>query len=201
MSDHLSALQLDEVAAGGAAHPHLTSCAECTAKLEALKKQNAVVMAMPQARALESKLMAQHVAKPLAAPMRALLVLAPLAASLLLFFLWPKPPVDEDGRIKGAPMVMLLDSKGSTVTSAKVGDELSLALRFSGDQPRKVAVFAIDATGKKESLWAGEVKPGEKSVITKLQVTPGNVEVVAEFSPPALRVGAVESASTKLEVK
>ncbi|MFT3707587.1 MAG: hypothetical protein QM817_07940 [Archangium sp.] len=205
MSDHLSALQLDELAAGGVPDAHLNSCTECTAKFEALKKQNEAVLAMPQARALESKLISQHVAKPLAAPMRALLVLAPLAASLLLFFLWPKDSIEEENRIKGAPMVMLLDAKGATVTTAKVGDALSLALKFSGTEKRKVTVFAADTSGKREQLWSGDVQPNERAVISTLQVTPGDVEVIAEFGPPAsqsLRVGVQPIiVSTKLEVK
>lgn len=208
MTDHLSAFQLDEQATGSAIDPHLASCAECTAKLEALKKRNAAFLARGDARSLEAKLIEKHVAPPPSRVSRAVLMLAPLAAAVLLFVVWPKSevsdPVDGD-RVKGAPLVMLLDAKGATTTSAVVGDELTLAVRFSGTEARKVTVTAVDASGKREELWTGSVLPNERAVISKLKVTPGSVEVIADFAPPAsqsLRVGvAHDVASTKLEVK
>ncbi|MBL8912169.1 MAG: hypothetical protein JNM17_15870 [Archangium sp.] len=207
MSEHLSALQLDEQAMGSPANPHLASCGECTAKLEALKKQNAVFLARADAKSFEAKLLEKHVAPPPSRLSRVVLMIAPLAAAVLLFVVWPKadPVVDGGDRVKGAPLVMLLDARGAPVTTANVGDELSLALRFSGTEARKVTVSAIDANGKREELWSGSVPPNERAVISKLKVTPGNVEVVADFAPPpsqSLRVGVThDTASTKLEVK
>jgi hypothetical protein len=201
---HLSALQLDEQLTGAPPDAHLETCAECRRRLEQAKRDHAALLARPAARALEAKLLERHAARPLSAPLRTVLWLAPLAASLLLFFAWPRGADDGD-RVKGAPMVMLLDDKGVAVTSARVGDALSLAVRFSGAEPRQVTVVAVDATGKRDKLWAGSVRPNERVALSQLVVTPGNVEVIAEFAPPAsqaLRVGvAPVTASTRLEVK
>lgn len=205
MSEHLSALQLDEQASGAAVDPHLASCAECTARLEVLKQQRAAFLARADAQAFAQKLVTRHAAPPPSRASRAFLLLAPLAASLLIFFLWPRGEPGDGQRIKGAPMVMLLDARGTPVTTARVGDELSLALRFSGNEPRQVTVTVIAADGKREPLWSGAVQPNERAVPTRLVVTPGNVEVIADFAPPAsqaLRVGvAHDLASTKLEVE
>lgn len=206
MSEHLSALQLDEQATGALADPHLATCPECTEKLDALKKQNAAFLARKDAKAFEAQLLdAQVMAAPPSRLMRVALMIAPLAAALLVFFLWPRTEPVQSDQVKGAPMVMLLDAKGDVVTAAKVGDKLSLALRFSGSEPREVTVSAVDASGKREELWKGTVAPNERAVISKVVVTPGDVEITADFAPPAsqgLRVGARrDSATTRLEVR
>lgn len=175
MSEHLSALQLDEIAAGLAAAPeHLTGCAPCTQRLEALQAQHAAFLARPEAKRQLERLAPAPTRRSV---VRWLAVAAPLAAGLALLLAWPgEQPSD---RIKGAPTVMLLDEQGTPVTRARVGQTLTLAVGSAGFT--KVRVFAIDAAGAREDLFAGPVAAGARVPLRQLEVTPGNVSVVAEF--------------------
>jgi len=175
VSEHLSALQLDEIVAGLAPAPeHLARCADCSARLEALRQESAAFLSRPEA-------MAQLARLAPAPPPRSFLRLAalavPLAAGLAIFLAWPKAPVED--RIKGAPTVVLLDVSGNAVTHAAPGTKLTLAVG-SGGFPR-VRVFAIDAQGNKESLYSGPVASGARVPLSQLEVTPGDVTVTAEF--------------------
>lgn len=174
MSEHLSALQLDEIAAGLAQPPeHVTGCAVCAKKLESLRAQHAAFMERAEAKL--------QVAKLTAPPNRsfwriAAAVAVPLAAAFAIFFLVPR---DDGTRIKGAPTVMLLDAKGTAVTSAKPGDKLTLAVGSGG--ATKVKVSADDGHGRKDVLFDGPIAAGARVPLMELEVTPGDVTVTAEF--------------------
>lgn len=169
MSEHLSALALDEIASGLApASEHVTSCAQCAAALTALRAQNAAFLARPEARAQQARL---------APSRRSMLWLAPaLAAGVALFVFWPNAPTE---RIKGSPTVVLLDAAGNEVTRASEGQRLTLAVGGAGASSVKVS--AVDANGKREPLFAGEIAPGPRVPVMELEVTPGDVTVIAEF--------------------
>lgn len=174
MSEHLTALQLDEVVAGlGEAPPHLATCAQCLARVAALKAQSAAFLARPEAkRQLEA--LSPPPRRSLMAPILALAA----AAAIALFFAWPREVPEE--RLKGAPSVVLLDSAGNTVTHASPGSRLTLAVGAAGFQ--RVEVFAIDAAGKKEPLYSGKVAAGARVPLAQLEVTPGDVTVTAVFA-------------------
>jgi hypothetical protein len=190
VSDHLSALQLDEIVAGLAPPPeHLAGCAECTARVEVLRKESAAFLARPEAKAQLAQLLP---APPRRSFLRVLAVAVALAAGLAIFLAWPKAPVED--RIKGAPTVVLLDVAGNAVTHAAPGTTLTLAVG-SGGFPR-VRVFAVDAQGKKEPLFAGPVAAGARVPLRQLEVTPGDVTVTAEFESDTEQ----QSASVRLAV-
>ena len=176
MSEHLSALQLDEIAAGLAPAPeHLAGCAECGQRLEALRKERAAFLARPEAKRQLERLAPAPERRSF---LRVLAIVVPLAAGLALFFAWPRTPPVED-RIKGAPTVVLLDGSGTAVTHAAPGTKLTLAVG-TGGFPR-VRVFSLDAQGKKEPLYSGPVAAGARVPLMQLEVTPGDVTVTAEF--------------------
>jgi len=181
---HLSALELDEIAAELAPRPpHLDDCQACRDRLAALQQANAAILARPEANSLAARLVAQHSAPPARRAPPALLFLAPLAASLLLFFAWPRPAPDTE-RLKGAAIIVLLDAKGEVVTRAKVGEQLDVAVRFDAEQAAKVTVFAQTPGGERAQLFSGQVEPRDRRVLTKVEVTPGDVELTADFERP-----------------
>lgn len=190
MSEHLSALQLDEVVAGLAAAPeHLSACPACSGKLESLRAQSAAFLQRPQAK---RQLEALAPAPQRRSFLRVLAIAAPLAAGLALFFSLPHdPPVD---RIKGSPTVILLDEAGNSVTSAAAGSKLTLAVGAAGFE--RVEIFAVDAEGKKEPLYSGPVAAGARVPLTQLEVTPGDVTVTAVFA----REAQTQSVSVRLSV-
>ena len=176
MSEHLSALQLDEVVAGlGEPPAHLASCAQCAARLSALKAESAAFLARPEAK---KQLEVLAPAPPRRLSLVPIVALA-AAAAVALFFAWPRGGAPED-RIKGAPSVVLLDAAGNSVTHASPGSRLTLAVGGAGFQT--VEVFATDAEGKKESLYSGNVAAGARVPLTQLEVTPGDVTVTAVFA-------------------
>lgn len=190
MSEHLSPLQLDELAAGLApAPPHLAECPACTDRLAKLQAQNAAFLARPEAKA---QLEGLAPAPPRRSVVRWLALAAPLAAGLALFLAWPEQPRED--RLKGSPTVVLLDEQGVVVTRAKVGQKLTLAVGGAGF-PR-VLVYAVDAQGARTQLYAGELAAGARVPLMQLEVTPGTVDVFAEFKDD----GRAATAHVKLEV-
>ena len=192
MSEHLSALQLDEVAAEAGPLPeHLATCALCLQKVEVLRAESLGFLSRPEARRQLEKL-APAPAKR-SSFLRVLAVALPLAAGLALFLNWQRAPVED--RIKGSPTVMLLDEKGDAVTQAAPGTKLTLVVGAAG-YPR-VEVFAIDAAGQRLPLFAGNVAPGARVPLMQLEVTPGDVTVTAVFERDDHQT---QSASVRLTV-
>ena len=174
MSEHLSSLRLDEIAAGLVLPPaHLASCEDCTRGLELLQKERAAFLARPEAARQLEKLAPLPQRRSF---LRVLVIAVPLAAGLALFLTWPRGPEE---RIKGSPTVMLLNEAGNVVTHASPGEKLTLAVGSAGF-PR-VEVFASDARGNKEPLYSGDVASGALVPLTRLEVTPGDVTVTAVF--------------------
>jgi hypothetical protein len=190
MNEHLSALQLDEIVAGLNPAPlHLAGCAECSQRVEALKKESAAFLARPEARAQLERLSPAPQRRSF---LRVLAIAVPLAAGLALFFAWPRPGVED--RIKGAPTIALLDEAGNAVTHAAPGRKLTLAVGAAGF-PR-VTVTAVDASGKIDALYSGPVAAGARVPLMQLEVTPGDVTVTAVFERGAEK----QAASVRLAV-
>lgn len=200
MSEHLSALVLDEVAAGLAppaeAQTHLASCDDCRAKLETLKASREAVAASAKSKAVLQHLLTRTEAPAPKKGLRLVHVAAialPLAAVLALLVFNPIRPA-EDSRFKGAASVELLDAQGTPVTRAKVGDTLTLAVGGAGY--RYAAVVAVDGQGL-STLWPKDgttlapLEPGARVRLSSFTVTPGNVRLVAYFSSKELPLGKV----------
>lgn len=169
MSEHLSSLVLDEIAAGLAPTPeHVASCEQCAAALTNLRAQNAAFLARPEAKAQQARLVPSR---------RSMLWAVPaLAAGVALFVFWPN---ESTNRIKGAPTVVLLDTAGNEVTRANSGQRLTLAVGGAG--AASVTISAVDVNGKREQLFAGAIAPGARVPVMELEVTPGDVTVIADF--------------------
>jgi hypothetical protein len=185
---HLSALALDEVAAGLALQDddrlHLETCAECRAKRDALVSSNrALLSSRPAALTFEAL-------TPKRSPWRlALAVAVPLAAALALFLL--PQPTSTDSRLKGGFTLELLDRTGKPVHTAHPGAGLDLAVGGAG-APR-VAVFAIDAHRIVTPLFVGDLHGKALEKVAHLDVTPGDVTVLAVFSSPTASAKDVEA--------
>jgi hypothetical protein len=190
-TEHLSALELDEQATGAVVSPHLASCAECTAKVAARKAEAAAFLLRPDAKAMANAIVERHAKPETTRVPKLVLVLGPLAAALLLFFAWPRAeqPID---RIKGTAAVFLLDETGTPVTTAKPRQELVLAVRVPGDEHErvKVQVTSIEPDGGREALYGGTVEANGRAQLMKLEVTPGDVRLEAEFDRSGTRLKA-----------
>lgn len=174
MSEHLSSLQLDEIAAGLSSSDHLDDCAACSARLTKLKTQNAAFMAMPRAIDQQKTLMP--------AKRRTLLWLAPAMAAALALGIFVQRD-DASDRIKGSASMVLLDVKGDAVTEATPGQKLTLAVGGAG--AKSVKVIALDTDGKKDTIFSGPISTGARVPLMELEVTPGDVTLNAEFDDGA----------------
>lgn len=185
MSTHLSSLELDEASAGlpldAARSEHLSTCAECEQKLSSLRQANAALLASPRAQSTLRTL------QPKPAPRRwvAMVVAGGLAAAAAAVFLVTPRTSIEDGRLKGAATVQLLDASGNPVSRAQPGDSVTLAVGGAGHT--RVVVEAREAGQPWTPLWpsggaSGELQPGAQVRLSTFTVTPGSMELRATFS-------------------
>lgn len=190
-TEHLSALELDEQATGAPVSAHLASCPECTAKVEARKAEAAAFVLRPDSKAMANAIVERHAKPETTRIPKLVLVLGPLAAALLVFFAWPRPEQPTD-RIKGTAAVFLLDETGTPVTTAKPGQELVLAVRVPGGEHErvKVQITSIEPDGGREALYGGSVEANRSERLMKLEVTPGDVRLEAEFDRSGTRLEA-----------
>lgn len=184
MSDHLTSLQLDEIAAGLGTEPaHLGACPRCSKRLAELRAEHGAFLSRPEAK---RQMEALAPAPNRRSFIRFLGVAAPLAAGLAILLAWPRPPPED--RLKGAPALFLLDQAGRPVNQAAAGERLTLAVG-SGGFPR-VTVYAVAADGKQETLWSGPIQAGARVPLAQLEVTPGDVTLTAEFENGTQKVSA-----------
>lgn len=211
MSEHLSALVVDEAAAGLAlaaeAQAHLDGCASCREKVNAAKAEAAKVAAMPGAQRTLDALLAKTDAPPAKKPAPRWLTVAavalPLAAGLALLVFSPVLKGD-DSRLKGAPTVELIDAQGRAVTKAKPGDTLDLNVGGAGYG--YAVVVAVDGQGV-TTLWPAEggtlgaVQPGARVKLSSFTVTPGDVRLIAFFANEPKLLGKVTTPLVNAVVK
>lgn len=181
MSTHLSALVIDELAAGlenREAAEHLATCAECQQRLATVKQTHEAIWAMP---AFQQRLAAVKV--PDRRPwLRVVSIALPLAAALALFVFWPR---GDDVLLKGTPTVELLSNEKPVVV-AKPGDRVTLAVGGAG--ATHAIVFGVDASGAVTKLWpaggeAAPISPGARvSLDVSFEVTPGDLVLLGFFS-------------------
>lgn len=186
MTEHASALALDEVAAGlstGEALAHVQACPSCRARLAEVASGREAVLADPQLRKTFARL-------PEAPGRRrwAWLLAAPAVAALLFVAVRPEPGL----RAKGSAGIDLVAEPGHDAAAPRVGDRMEL--RLSSGNHRYVLVAAVDESGHATPLLhAGPVTearsaalaPGSR-VAVPLLVTAGAVRLVAALSDQPL---------------
>jgi hypothetical protein len=158
VSEHLSSLSLDEVAAGlSTGAPHLATCAECRARVAERQAFAAQFVARPRAK---QQLAAFAPPRPREHWLRVVVAVAvPLAAAIALVVLSPRGGVVEpepQTRLKGAPSVTLRDASGNAVTRASPGQQLTLSVGAPGFS--RVTVTARTHDGKAETLFSGGIE-------------------------------------------
>jgi hypothetical protein len=187
MTNHASALELDEAAAGlGSAEvrAHVEGCPDCKSRLAQAAASREEVMRDPRFRQTFAKLPAAR------APRRWIWLLAPAAAAVLLIVLRPSPAL----RAKGSASIELRSASGHDPSAPHVGDSLELRLASGGH--RYAVALAIDQAGKATVLWpsggerSGALSPGEHASVL-LRVTPGAVRIIAAFSDQPLTLDDV----------
>jgi len=220
MGEHLSALELDEAAAGltPPEAAHLQACAECQQKVASLKAAGELLRQKPvfaarlaevlqQAKAQEARSAPAVVAdeelsvsvravKALrSGPARWLVPAFALAAGFAAFVLWPAPHSDDGVRLKGAPTVQVLGADGKPTERVKAGEKVTLTVGGAG-RPQGL-VLSLDASGEIDVVWppqATHSAPVPAGASARLEppfeVTPGNVRLYAFFSDGPFELGA-----------
>ncbi|MBM4781544.1 MAG: hypothetical protein GQE15_28040 [Archangiaceae bacterium] len=184
MSPHLSALVIDELAAGlpsADAAAHLATCTECQQRLAAVKQASATISAMP---AFQQRLDAVTLGEPARRGpwLRLVSIALPVAAALALVVFWPR---GDDVLLKGAPTVELIANE-KPVMVAKPGDRVTLAVGGAG--ATHAIVFGVDASGTVTKLWpaggeAAPIAPGARvSLDVSFEVTPGDLVLLGFFT-------------------
>ena len=184
MTDHASALDLDEAAAGlagAAVHAHVEGCTACRTRLLQLQTAASEVRADARFRQTLARLPAR------AAPRRLWLgaAAAALAAAGVLVAVRPGAGM----RSKGGASLALIDAAGNRAADPKVGAVVEL--RISGGSHRFALAAAVEENGRAVPLWptaggkSGALGAGGRASV-RLQVTPGPVRVVAAFSDAPL---------------
>jgi hypothetical protein len=218
MSDHVSQLVLDELVVGlpvaAEAKAHVDSCADCTARLEALQKAKAdSIASFGYARTLA------RISAPSAAPSgwRWFWSLStPLVTAIAVFIFLGLHPPDGAGQLKGSASLRLLGSNGAAVSSVHPGAHVKLEVGAAGFTHG--LALGLEENGNVEQLWpeagADDRLPGTGIVTLprELEATPGSVTVYVLLSntaidaarakadlPAAVRAAAA-SVSQRLEV-
>lgn len=196
MADHLSDLQLDEVAAQLRPPPdHLSACQSCSERLDSLKQSRRAAIASPgyarTLRALEfGRVERRHPARMLffGAPALA----GALALALVVLGRAPTPAPEGGDRIKGSPSLELRLAGGETAESFAPGERVVLIARGAGLD--ELLVLA-GTDGELVQLWPTEgaasgALPSEGAVRLEpaFEVTPGDLSLHAVFSAEPLAV-------------
>lgn len=195
---HVSQLVLDELAAELATPPeakaHVDGCAECTARLAALKAARTAAAQTFGYSRTKARVTAERPPR-----WRELMpFIVPVAAAIVFFAVvaidWRPDPETE--RLKGAAFVEFVQG-GKAVTEVQPGSRLALKVGAAGKH--YALVLAVDQERRIEELWSGKLPAGAVVTLPKeLEVTPGSVAVHAflgDAAPdPKVVVPAVEAA-------
>ncbi len=184
MVEHLSALVFDTVAAGlpfaETARTHLDGCADCRARLDAVKNERASLMNSARFAAG-----LQKVAPP---PVRKVpswttpIIGLALAASLVAIVGYRTFASQTDTTLlKGAVSVELLKDGATPVTQAKVGDRLALVVGGAGYAQAAVFVVSLKGVVTPLSAWAPVAAGARVPVGSGFDVTAGSFAVIACF--------------------
>jgi hypothetical protein len=204
MTVHLSALTLDEAAAGlpikQEARAHLDTCDSCKARLARLQDERKAIITHPGYEATFHRIrsVAEH-RVPERSRWRWLFGLLPAAAAVavLLFVIRPAPH-DDGERVKGAPSLTLVRPNGARVAPPlHPGERFSVYIHGAGQ--RYGLVMSVDDHGNVEQLWptqgtgSGPLTSGPTSTGT-FEVTAGDFTLYAFFSDEPLSAAAARDA-------
>jgi len=177
VSEHVSQLVLDELAAGLLpSHAHVDGCEQCRSKLDALKararaSRTSFGYARTKARVLS----------PRPSPWRWVALLATPLVAAAVFFVAVHEGQQEGERLKGTPSIDFVRADGVSVTDVRPGTRLKLKVGAAGFT--HALALAVDDKGSVEQLWpeagADDTLPG-RGVVTlprELEATPGPVTV------------------------
>jgi hypothetical protein len=203
VEQHLSPLVLDTVAAGlpyaDSARVHLGSCESCRGRLEAVKSERAATMQSSRFAAGLRRASPSPVPRLRWAPKVAGFAIAACLSLIIGSRLVSKH--EEGGRLKGQVTVEVLQGDSTPVGTAKVGDQVSLAVGGAGFS--QVAVFAISADGAVTLLESSmPLAPGARVPVGKLfEVTPGSLLLFACFDDRPLPIDALREQLTEGAVR
>lgn len=183
---HVSQLVLDELAAELATPPeakaHVDGCAECSARLAALRAARAAAVQSFGYSRTRARVTAERPPR-----WRELMpFIVPVAAALVFFAVIAidRRADPQTERLKGGAFVELAQG-GAPVTEARPGSRLSMKVGTAG-KPYAL-VLAVDKDRHIEVLWSGRLPAGAIVTLPKeLEVTPGSVAVHAFFGDAAL---------------
>jgi hypothetical protein len=199
VAEHLSALVLDELAAGAGgpdAAQHLATCAECRHRLDQRRSAAAEILSRPDSARVWARITAAS-DRPArtSLPRRRWLALAGglAAAAATGVVLVSRGPGD---RLKGSPtLAFVRASDGTKAASARPGDRLQLELGAAGHA--YALLLAVDASGAATPRWpagareSGPAPRGIARLAPAFEVTPGSLVVHAFLSARPLAVEPV----------
>lgn len=199
MSDHVSSLDLDELAANLPTRPgvdaHLAGCADCRARLEERRRENEAISKDPRLDQLLERLDAGRAPAPRRTAWPWLVPVALAAAVLLVTPRWlADDPSSTAVRAKG-PATLQFVSESGAVVAGPVAPGVRLRLRARGPAPFLV-VLAIEAGRPPAVIWpvgteTGAPVPEGGLLEPAFLVTPGDVRLVALFFERPVRLDAV----------
>ena len=221
MSEHVSALVLDSMAAGlpveGEARAHVDACAQCSGAVVARKAASVAFLERPEARRRLGLLQSQVVVATERPAMpwwvKVFAFAVPVAVALVLVMRLGSPGGGD--RVKGAAeLVVLLD--GGAVTSVPVGSAVTLAM--GGGGAAYAAVLSVDESGGVDIVWpvkgdrSQRLEGGAREKLAEFQVTPGSLTLRAFLSEESVSLdelvrampdggaAGTKTVSTRLEV-
>jgi hypothetical protein len=202
MTNHVSDLVLDELAAGLPTDPasteHARGCESCRSRLEALQSQRHLSRSAP---AYHQVLRSLRPPQPVVWWRRRWFLPLAGATAAAALVLVPLNYMERGDRIKGQTSLALLkEPSGEDVGGAvRPGERVSLTVGSAG--ARHVLVMAVGEDGIVSKLWPldrDESGPAPKGAAAKLAppflVTPGSALLMAFFSEDRLSAKTVEDA-------
>lgn len=198
MTEHLSALDLDEVAAGLAAEAvrsHADRCADCRARVGEIQNDRSTVLADPRFAIGRQRLAAPTGERRWRWSFAGVGVIGMAAGVALLFLVPQRLHLQPKG---GRPTLALVSSDGKPVEIARMGEVVEVRANPAGH--RYALIVAIDESPPAATvLWppgagnSGAIASG-KTVSVRVRVTAGAARIVAAFSDWPLSARDIEGA-------
>ncbi len=200
MSEHVSPLVLDSVAAGlpveAEARAHVAECAQCAGAVVARKAASAAFLERPEARRrlgiLQSQVVVAAERPAMAWWVKVLAFAVPVAVALVLVM--RVGALGGGDRVKGAAELMVL-LDGGAVTSVPVGSAVTLAM--GGGGAAYAAVLSVDESGGVDIVWpvkgdrSQRLEGGAREKLAEFQVTPGSLTLRAFLSDESMSLDAL----------
>ncbi len=202
MDNHLSPLQLDELAAGLTSTPeataHAQACPACTEQLAVRKRDREAFFAQPGVQSRKAVFLAATQEAPPARQFRWWLALVPAGAALALLLVVPlRAPRSTEGDVVSLKGSFSVTHRGEV----RVGSLVELVV--SNPSPAFINVVVIGDRGARALLWptqpeaTGQVEAGAAVPLSPaFEVTPGDMWIVALRSAQRLEAAKAVAAVT-----